>query len=268
MNLTYDKKQIAHSFSRAAFTYDKVAFLQRATGQCLLKKLIKLKNFKREPKLIVDLGSGTGELTYQLAQHFPKSKTIAIDIAIGMLQVSQLNFPVHNVYKACADVDQLPLRNDSCDLVFSNLMLQWSPDYQRSLKEIWRVLKPNGILLFSTLGPDTLRELRYCWKKIDNYPHVHSFIPQKSLMQAISKNRFSSASIEIKHYYRYFFKAIDLMKELKMLGASNMQSGRSKSLLSKKKLYGVFEEYEKFRNKQDMLPARYETYFILATKAP
>ncbi len=262
----YNKKQIAYSFGRASSTYDKAAFLQRATGQYLLKKLIKLKNFKQIPEIILDLGSGSGQLTYQLAQQFTNSTINSIDIAIGMLRFSQVNYLKNNIQLICADVEQLPFQNNSCDLVFSNLMLQWSPDYQQSLKEIWRVLKPNGILLFSTLGPNTLQELRYCWKKVDHYPHVHSFIPLKTLIQALTQNRFFPIRSETKNYYRYFSKVLDLMKELKLLGASNIQNERSKTLMSKKKLQDVCEFYEKFRNKENMLLSTYQVYFILTKK--
>lgn len=270
-NSIYNKKQIAKSFSRAATTYDRAAILQRNVGQHLLDKLIKLEFHQKipgVPKVIVDLGSGTGQLTQQLVLNFPKSSIIAVDIAFGMLSYSQLKYPKNNVVLLCGDVEQLPLKNNSCDVVFSNLMFQWSPDYKKSLQESSRILKPNGMLLFSTLGPDTLKELRHCWQQVDNWPRVHSFVPNKKLIKTLKKYKFSNVSMETKRDYRYFSKAIDLMRELKLLGASNIQNGRTKNVTSNKKLQRVFENYEQFRNGQEFLPATYEIYFIIAQKAP
>lgn len=263
----YNKAQIASSFSRAATTYDQAAILQRSVGQHLLNKLKKIEFSRKLPEVIVDLGSGSGQLTQKLALNFPKSSIISLDIALGMLNYSQLKYPKNNVVLLCGDAEQLPLKNNSCDVVFSNLMFQWSPNHPKSLQESWRILKPNGILLFSTLGPGTLKELRYCWQQVDDYPRVHSFIPIDNLLKTINQYNFSTVSMEIENNYRYFLKPIDLMRELKMLGASNIQNGRTKNITSNKKLQCVFKNYEQFRNSQEMLPATYEIYFIMARKA-
>ncbi len=261
----YNKQQIANSFSQAATNYDRVAILQRTVAEYLFEKLKKL---QIAPKAILDLGAGTGQLTQQLALKFPKSMITAVDIAFGMLNYGQLNYSKDNIRWLCADVEKLPLKNHFYDLIFSNLMLQWSSNHKISFLEIWRTLKPNGVLIFSTLGPETLKELRYCWQKIDNHLHVHSFISSELLTQSIGEHQPSYISIEVKYCFRYYYQAIDLMKELKTLGANNMQENRYKGLTTKKKLQKVIEVYEKFRNPQRLLPATYEIYLILATKRP
>jgi len=260
----YNKQLIANSFSQSATTYDKAAILQRDVSQYLFEKLKKLEIY---PKVILDLGAGTGQPTQQLVQKFPKSTTIAVDLAFGMLDYAQQISSINNIYWLCADVDKLPFRNNACNLVFSNLMLQWSQNYRGSLREIWRILKPNGTLIFSTLGPETLKELRYCWQQVEEYPHTHSFIHSELLIQEISKYKPSYISVEVKHCYRYFYQAIDLMKELKMLGANNMQKNKHKGLLTMRKLQHVFKIYENFRDKKGLLPTTYEVYLILVTKA-
>lgn len=265
INSTYNKQHIARAFSRSAKTYDEVAILQRTIAQDLLNLVKKTIVFPKKQKLILDLGSGTGHTTQKLALQFPESKIIALDLAFGMLNYAQ-QYSKNNIEQLCADAENLPFQNNCYDLIFSNLMLQWSPDYEKTLQEIDRTLKPNGIFLLTTLGPDTLQELRYCWQQVDNFPHVHSFVPRDALLHTINKSKLSILSIEAKKHYRYFSKTIDLMKELKMLGASNIQINRDKSLTSHEKLQSVFNHYEQFRNKAGFIPATYEVYFIIAKK--
>lgn len=265
-NTIYHKKQIADSFSRASKTYDQAAILQKAVGNHLLEKLKKLAFPQPTPQAIVDLGCGSGQLTQQLSLNFPKSSITAVDIALGMINFCQLNIQQDNIHWLCADAEQLPVKTGSCDFVFSNLMFQWSTNLQKLLQETARILKPNGILLFSTLGPNTLKELRHCWRQVDDYPHVHSFTPIENLIPVLNKNNYAIMSAEIKNYFRYFPHPIDLMRELKMLGASNIHNRRSKYITPHKKLQSVLKNYEKFRNHQALLPATYEVYFFTVRK--
>src|SRR5437868_4680605 len=113
----YNKAHVARSFSKAASTYDKVAILQEWAGNTLIDVLM---NFNVYPKNIIDLGSGTGKLTYKLTKLFPESNYISIDIAYGMLQFARDTYSKGDYI--AADADYLPFPGNYCDLIFSNLM--------------------------------------------------------------------------------------------------------------------------------------------------
>jgi malonyl-CoA O-methyltransferase len=215
------------------------------------------------PKVIVDLGSGTGTLSGEISFLFPRSTILCVDIAFRMLQHAKNNNFRDNIKWITADADQLPFPDESCDLIFSNLMLQWSSCFRETLQEIKRVLKPNGLFIFSSLGPKTLYELRHCWKQLDSYQHVLYFPNLKKIYKDIRAVQYNNFSIKVKNYTYFIYEAINLMKELKMLGARNVYGNRQMGLYTKQRLQTVLSEYEKFRNSKGQLPVSYETYFVV-----
>ena len=177
-----DRRALARAFDLASTSYDGHAQLQREVREELLARL---PFFKLAPRRVVDLGCGTGEGAAALRRQFRRAETIAIDLAPGMLrQARGRSRPWRRFARVCADAEALPLASGSVDLVFSSLMLQWCEQPQAALAEISRVLRPDGLLLFSTLGPQTLDELRSAWRAVDATPHVSEFIdlPQLSML--------------------------------------------------------------------------------------
>ena len=153
------KLAIARNFSKAAPTYDEAAVLQQEIGQRLLERLELIKLF---PTTILDLGSGTGFFSQALSQKYPKAIVLNADIAEGMINVAKHTRYSSAQFYVCADGDHLPIKSQSIDFVFSNCALHWFFAPQTVFNEIHRVLKPEGLLLFSTFGPDTLKELKAC----------------------------------------------------------------------------------------------------------
>jgi malonyl-CoA O-methyltransferase len=265
MAIELPKKQlVADSFARAASTYDDVAILQRQTADALLKLLDKHVIL---PDCIVDLGTGTGRNLPLLAQRFPKASLVAIDIAQGMLHKAKQTFETHikhqnDAYYVAGDAESLPLADCSVDLIYANLALQWC-EPTLSFKEIQRVLKPNGLVVFTSLGPQTLHELRFAWSKVDNYTHVNAFHPIDDVKEAISINGFKASSITIERYVLTYSNAKSLMNDLKVLGARNVNRSRRPGLTGKHTLAKVEQAYEYFRQ-EGVLPATYQVIFGLA----
>jgi malonyl-CoA O-methyltransferase len=172
---TLDKQQARLSFSRAAEHYDEVAVLQREIGQRMLDRLDVV---AMKPQVILDVGAGTGVATAKLARLYPKAQVIALDFAHPMLQQTmKLSSWRRKLRCVCADLDHIPLADQSVDLIYSNAAIQWSNDLDHTFSEFLRVLKPGGLLMFTTFGPDTLKELRLSWSEVDGKPHVMWAMP-------------------------------------------------------------------------------------------
>src|SRR3989338_8974741 len=164
-----DKRQVAASFSRAAESYDSVAALQRNVGQQLLAQL----PAAISPVRWLDLGCGTGYFSRALGERFPASQGVAVDIAEGMLQHAR---PLGGAQQFIAgDAERLPLRDASCELLFSSLALQWCADFSALLSQAEGVLEPGVVLAFSSLCVVTLQELSDSWHAVDGFVHVNRF---------------------------------------------------------------------------------------------
>ncbi|MFT7414524.1 MAG: malonyl-CoA O-methyltransferase [Methylophagaceae bacterium] len=262
-----NKNLVARSFSHAAAHYDDVAVLQRQTGDELLDRLSLV---TLQPKRILDLGVGTGRNLTLLAKRYPTAQLLALDIAPAMLQQARQRYHKASGLKRwlpyaktphylAGDAEQIPLADNSVDLVFANLALQWC-DPRISFAEIQRILRPDGLLMFTTLGPDTLRELRQSWAEVDNYPHVNMFYDMHDVGEAMMAAGLAGPVLDTDRYTLTYDSAMALMKDLKVLGARNVNSGRRRGLTGKDTIKQVADAYELFR-RDDLLPATYEVVY-------
>jgi len=257
------KQRARAAFNKAATSYDSAAVLQREVDKRLLERMDVV---RMVPELIVDLGCGTGESTQQLAARYKKARIIAMDFAANMLlQAREKQSWAQRTIKRqqrylCADVESLPIADNSIDLLYSNLTVQWCVDIDKAFSEFRRVLRPGGLLMFSTLGPDTLTELRQSWRAVDQQQHVHSFIDMHHLGDALLQAKFSDPVMDIENFTLTYPDAYKLMHDLKALGVHNASLQRSSGLTGKARLTAMTAAYEQFRQ-NDVLPASYEVVY-------
>lgn len=254
-----DKSKIAKSFSRSAKSYDQVAVLQQTVGERLVNhlELIKLK-----PEKILDLGSGTGAVTQLLEKKFSEAKIVSADIAYGMLKharskkswLGQQEF-------VCADAEHLPFPDNHFDFIFSNFVLHWCHDFKQAFREISRVLKPEGLFLFSTLGPDTLSELRMSWAQVDDKPHVHLFIDMHDIGDCLIHAGLADPVLDVEYFTLLYPDIFQLMRELKQLGVTNLLIDRHRGLTGKKSLQKLVSAYEIYRTAESKLPETWEVVY-------
>lgn len=255
-----DKKKVARSFSRAAATYDSVAQLQRDIGAQLFTQL---PDGLPAQSVVVDLGSGTGFFTRQLAAKYPESLLIGLDIAEGMLHYAAQQ--QKEIAWLCSDAELLPLADNSVDLIFSSLAIQWCNNLPQLMAELARVLKPDGRLHIATLGPHTLHELKSAWERVDDYVHVNRFQSQKNIISAVKSVRMAVADAQQENRILYYDRLSELTRELKSLGAHNINSGKPEGLTGRSRLLAFKKAYEAFRTEQG-LSATYDVIYLTANK--
>lgn len=253
-----DKRQLRASFGRAAGDYDRVAVLQREVGGRLLQRLDAM---RIEPAQILDLGTGTGHIARALLKRYRGARVVALDIAEGMLaQARHRSGWWRKPRFVCGDIERLPLADHCADLLLSNLTLQWCNDLDATFAEFRRVLRPGGALLFTTFGPDTLRELRTSWAAADGHSHVNRFLDMHDVGDALLRAGLSDPVLDVEKFTLTYPDLQGLLHDLKTLGAHNVTAGRARGLTGRGRWRVVRETYEGFRS-EDLLPATYEVIY-------
>jgi malonyl-CoA O-methyltransferase len=253
-----DLARVRRSFGRAAHDYDAAALLQAQVRNELLERLDIV---RLEPAVVLDLGAGTGHASIALKRRYRGSQVIALDLAEGMLrEAGRRQTLLRRFRRVCGHAAALPLRDASVDLVFSNLMLQWCNDPDAVFRECRRVLRPGGLLTFTTFGPDTLVELRRAWADADGHTHVNRFIDMHDLGDALVRAGLAEPVMDVERCTLTYAGVRDLMRDLKAIGAHNANAGRPRGLTGKGALARMTAAYE--TNRRDgRLPATYEVVY-------
>jgi len=256
MQIALDKEKARKSFARAAAAYDEAAFLQHEIGRRMLERLDCV---RIAPRRILDIGCGTGVATEALLRRYPKAEVIALDFALPMLERTRRRGGWRRRPRClCADLDHLPVAAQSVDLVFANAALQWSAQPAAAFADIARVLRPGGLLMFSTFGPDTLKELRAAWAEVDGRPHVHGFIDMHDYGDMLVGAGLADPVMDVERMTLTYRDALQLMQEIKLIGAGNASMQRARGLLGRDRLARVCAAYERFRDAEGRLPVSYE----------
>ena len=243
-----DKRQVAQAFGRAE-AYDRVAALQQDTGNALLHFLPQ--HLPQEPvDRLLDLGCGTGFFAKALKT---RSHTlVGLDISEGMLRRARDTGAV--AHWLCGDAENLPVANGSIDQVFSSLAIQWCENLTRLAKELSRVLRPGGEAAIATLGPDTLWELRAAWRAVDSNVHVNRFASPEQLQSAFADAGLEVIGLRRDRQIRRTASVMTLARELRAIGAHNVNSGRQTGLTGKRHWQQLDAAYRTLGDKETDLP--------------
>jgi malonyl-CoA O-methyltransferase len=253
-----DRAGVRASFDRASASYESAAGLQARVAAELLERLAV---FAFEPRVVLDLGAGTGRVTRELKRRYRRALVIALDLAPGMLREARRHQQWWRRFeRVCGDALRLPLADASVDVVFSSLMLQWCEPLDTALAECRRVLKPDGFFAFSTFGPDTLHELRGAWASADGYNHVNHFVDVHEVGDALVRAGLMEPVLDVDRVEVGYPDALSLMRDLKAIGAHNVTAGRPRALVGRARLKRMQDAYEAFR-RDDRLPATYEVIY-------
>ncbi len=277
----FDARQVRRAFSRSAAGYDAAALLQHTVETRLLESLDYFDDpavQRGPPQRVLDLGCGTGRASAAMQKRWPKAQVLSLDLALPMLRQARaasrrgplpatvwLSNPfAQRPRQVCADARALPLAEGSIDVLFSNLCLQWVDDLDAVFAGFRRVLKPGGMLLVSTFGPDTLWELREAFADVDAAPHVSPFADIAGFGDALVRAGFRQPVIDRDLDVTRYPDLAALMRELRAIGATNALSSRRHTLTGRARFAAAARAYEAMRGTDGLLPASWETISAMA----
>lgn len=263
---------VRRRFAHAAARYDEVALLQREVGQ---RMAARLDYVKINPRRILDIGCGTGRDLEALGARYPGAERVGCDFALPMLQVARGCVPwfkralpwlaARQTCWVCGDVLRLPVCSNSIGLVWSNLMLEWVSDPLLAISEMRRVLEVGGLLMFSTLGPDTLSEMRAAFAAVDDSPHVHRFIDMHDIGDMLVAAGFAEPVVDMEVIRLTYAALDDLLLDLRANGATNAITSGTRKPISRTRLPRLKATYEAQR-REGRLPATFEIVYGHAWK--
>jgi len=264
-----DKREVRRAFSKAAAQYDAAAVMQREVCSRMLERLDYI---KQKPASVLDVGSGTGWGTRQLGERYPAAQIVALDMAIGMLHAARGTsswwrklFSGKATPYVCGDMEALPVAAQSMDMVWSNLALQWCNDLPATFVELQRVLKVDGLLMFSTFGPDTLKEIRSAFNGVDGHNHLSRFADMHDIGDMLMAAGFAEPVMDMEYITLTYSDVKAVMQDLRSIGAHNATAGRASGMMGKKAWGRVLENYERLR-RDGKLPATFEVIYGHAWK--
>ena len=243
-----DESCARRAFERAARTYFDAARLEREVGARMLERL---ELVRLDPGVIVDAGAGPGPQAEGLRRRYPRALYVPVDTSFAMLREQRARsgwvrrlLARRRAAALCADMRSMPLAAASCGLVWSNMALHWMSDPLPALREFGRVLGSEGLLMFSTLGPDTLKELRGAWEAADAGPQAHRFRDMHDLGDMLTGSGFSSPVMDMEIITLSFRSVAALVSDLRATGQSSGAAGRRRTLMGKRRWAAMREMLE------------------------
>ena len=268
---TLDKRRIRTNFARAASGYDTAAVLSREVCSRMLERLDLV---RLDPAHVLDIGSGTGLAARALARRYPKAHITRVDLSLPMLEVehraASWTAALRGMFgraasaAVCADFERLPIRHAATDLVVSNLALHWSSAPELTVAELQRVLRRGGLLMFTTLGPDTLKELATAGADVRGRSPVHRFIDMHDVGDLLVKAGFADPVMDMEYLTLTYPRVEDLFRDLRATGSMSARAD-AVGLRTPRWQARLAQRYEQLRM-DGRLPATFEIVYGHAWK--
>jgi malonyl-CoA O-methyltransferase len=256
--------EISKAFAGSASSYERVALVQQEIGKRLFERL---QYFKITPKRILDLGCGPGNFSRELALLFPKAQVVSLDLVHLMLLEAKKKRSFRCRYSLlAADMMQMPFPSGIFDLIFANQVIHWGASLPLLLRELNRVLQVNGCFMFTSLGPDTFKEIQTAWSGVNSFSHVNHFIDMHDLGDGLLAEYFQEPVMDMEYLTVHYESLNQLLHSLKKQGVKNIHPQRNRGLTSKSSWQQFIANYDKLQTESGHYPLTYEIVYGQAWK--
>jgi malonyl-CoA O-methyltransferase len=260
-----ERRATRRRYERAARTYEDAARLESEVGARMLERL----DYVRiEPRRILDAGAGTAREARRLAERYPAAAIVALDFSLGMLRRARRAqgflsrvFGGRRPLAVCADMTRLPVAARAVGLVWSNMALHALDEPLDALREFQRVLAPDGLLMLSTLGPDTLKELRAAV----GARRVHRFMDMHDLGDRLVAAGFAAPVMDMELITVTYPSSEALLGELRATGQTSVRADRPQGL-SGRRFLAQLRDGLAAQTKESRLPVTFEVVYGHAWK--
>ncbi|MCP0914090.1 MULTISPECIES: malonyl-ACP O-methyltransferase BioC [Legionella] len=258
------KTEICNAFNTHAAEYEEHAKVQLEIGERLFARLQYL---KVQPRYVLDLGCGTGFFSQKLKQYYPAAHVIGLDLAHAMLLQAKKKQRFWKKWPlVTGDMTALPFAANLFDLVFANQVVHWSQPLSAVFAELSRIMKPDGCLMFTTLGPDTFLELRQAWSVVDHHAHTNEFTDMHDLGDLLLAEHFLDPVVDMEKLTMHYSTLPQLVNALKSQGVRNINSSRNRGLTGKKTWQKFTAAMGNLRTTMGKYPLTYEVVYGHAWK--
>ena len=222
-------------------------FLSRRTRRELLERLALT---TVSPRLVLDAGAGTGGASRELARRYRGSRVISVDLSQRRLAAARRGHGrFARLHEVAADVSRLPFPDRVFDMVFANLLLPYFPGPAVLTREIARVLRPEGLFTFASLGPDSFLELREAWSRVGDEPRMPLLLDMHDLGDTLVAAGFRDPVLDVEHLTVTYADPADLWRDLRAAGVRNVLAGRRRGLATPRQFRRATDHWD--RNRRD-----------------
>lgn len=261
MALTHE---IGKAFNLHAAEYELAAKVQQEIGMRLLERLHYL---KITPHRILDLGCGPGFFSKELSLMYPDAQIVGLDLAQLMLLQARKKHSWRRKWSlVTADMMRMPFASGAFDLVFANQVIHWSDALAGVFRELNRVMNVNACLMFTTLGPDTFKELKNAWSLVNHYAHTNEFPDMHDVGDCLMAEHFLEPVVDMELLAVHYETLSKLVKSLKAQGVKNINPARNQGLTGKESWKQFTQNYSSMQTDKGKYPLTYEVVYGHAWK--
>lgn len=260
-----DRHRVKAAFHRQAGDYDSHAQVQKGVAVRLLEQ-VRLQPLA--PRLVLDVGAGTGRLMAGLQAIYPQARTVGADLAFGMCRTALANLGYcGRAQLVTADAESLPFADGVFDLVTSTSTYQWLPSLELAFKEAWRVLAPGGLFCFALFGQRTLFELKDSYRLAlsnasqQGEDRTHRFFATTDVAAALECAGFSHCRADAELELEYHADVPALLRSLKLIGAGNAAPVAPRGLAGRRVMLEMMDVYRRKYANAEGIPATYEVVY-------